>query len=81
MRVKIKSKEYGIEKFVFGKKYFFAFAGCTMADQFIFTRKNMIEMCEIDGVSGRKIASYWISKRKLKEMVNSGIAHFITELQ
>lgn len=80
MRVKIRAKQYEIEKFEFGKQYFFAYAGCSLADQFVFTRKNMIEMCEFD-ISGRKISSYWISKRKLKELINLGIAHFICEVK
>lgn len=81
MRVKIKAKEYGIDQFVFGKKYFFAYAGCSLADEFTFTRKNRIEMREMDGQSGRKISSYWISKKQLKEMVNLGLAHFICEIE
>lgn len=80
MRVKIKAKEYGIEQFEFGKTYVFAYAGCSLADEFTFTRKNRIEMCEINRTSGRKVSSYWISKRHLKEMVNLGFAHFIAEL-
>jgi hypothetical protein len=38
-------------------------------------------MCEIEGESNRKVSSYWISKRKLKEMINMGILHFIGEIE
>lgn len=79
MRVKIIAKQYGIEKLEFGKRYFIAYAGCSYGEDFLFTRKNMIEMCDRDGNTGKKISSYRISKRKLKELLRLGILHFMCE--
>lgn len=81
MRVKISAKHYGIEKFEFGKRYFIAYAGCSYGEEFLFTRKNMIELCDRDGQTGKTRSSYRISKRKLKELLRLGIFHFICEIE
>ena len=78
MRVKVTGKRYGIEKFEFGKKYCVAYAGITAADVFVFTRKNMIEMCDYQG--DKKVASCWISKSELKRMLKAGVIRFISEV-
>jgi len=81
MRIKVHAKKQGIPQFTFGKRYYLAYAGATIADEFVFTRKNMIEMCNTDSETGKKLSSYRMSKRKLKELVNSPYIHFIAELE
>lgn len=77
MRVKVTARNYDIESFTFGNKYCIAYAGCSFSEEFTFTRKNRIEMCEV--VQGKKISSHWISKRELKDIINSGAIHWISE--
>jgi hypothetical protein len=74
MRVKVHAKKYGIEAFEFGKRYGIAYVGCSFFEEFTFTRKNKIEMCEYDD-EDRKISSHWISKKQLKEIVSSRFVH------
>lgn len=77
MRVKISAKEYGIEKLKYGKSYYLAYAGITFGESFIFTRKNNIELCEI--VNEKKVSSRRVSKRELKQLINSGSIHWMAE--
>ena len=77
MRVKISIKEYDVEKLVFGNKYYMAYAGATIGEEFLFTRKKRIEMCEF--VNNKKVSSYWVSKRQLKQTLNSGCIHWIAK--
>lgn len=80
MRVKISPKNYDLETFVFGKKYYIAYAGITYGEEFIFTRKNRIEMCEYD-VNHKKLSSHWVSKKLFKKIINSGSIRWISELE
>lgn len=82
MRVKINVKDYGVEKLVYGKKYYMAYAGVTYGEQFLFTKKNHIELCEYKEEEGKliKISSYWVSRKELKRILNLGIIHWMGEL-
>lgn len=76
MRVKISTKEYGLEGLSFGKIYGIAYVGCSLFEEFKFTRKNKIEMCEY-GNNDKKISSRWISKRELKRIINGNYVDWI----
>lgn len=75
MRVKIQATEFGFPKLVFGKEYYMAYAGVTYGENFIFTRKNRIELIEYTGE--RKVASRWVSKKELKQLLASGCIHWM----
>lgn len=75
MRVKISTKDYEIEKLQFGKRYFLAYAGVTYGESFVFTRKNKVELFEV--VYNKKVSSRWVSKRELKQLINSGAIHWM----
>lgn len=79
MRVKIDVEDYGIEKLIYGKKYFMAYAGVTFGEEFLFTRKNRIELCEYqkEGEKFKKASSRWVSRKMLKKIINSGAIHWM----
>lgn len=76
MRVKISAKKQGIGKLEFGKRYGIAYIGTSLFEEFRFTRKKNIEMCEYDD-DGKKLSCHWISKKQLKEIINSGFVHWM----
>jgi hypothetical protein len=76
VRVRISAKKQGLEKFEFGKRYGIAYIGCSLFEEFRFTRKNKIEMCEYDD-NDNKISSHWISRKELKKIINSGYVHWL----
>lgn len=78
LRVKISANDYGIGKLEFGRSYYIAYGGVTYGETFVFTRKNMIEMCEV--INNKKVSSYWISKRELKQILKSGAIHWMTHI-
>lgn len=71
MRVKLNAKEYGIEHFRFGTRYGMGYVGSSVFEEFLFTRKNRIELCECDE-NGKKTSSRWCSKKELKRILASG---------
>lgn len=82
MRVKIKSKKYGIPEFQFGKKYYVAYAGVTYGEEFTFTRKNVLEFSSYDYLTDNKkkrTFSHRTSKKKFKELIKINCFHFISE--
>jgi len=83
VRVKITAKNYGIEKLSYGKKYFIAYAGTSYGEEFLFTRKNRIELCEYRKENEKliKVSSYWTSRKQLKELLNLGVIHWMSEIQ
>lgn len=76
MRVKITLQEYGIDKLQFGREYYIAYRGITHGEFFTFNRSNMIEMCEI--INDKKVFSYCISKRELKNLLKSGVVNWMS---
>ena len=81
MREKVTANLYDIPKLEFGKRYFIAYGGITYGEEFIFTRKKRIELCNYEEVDGqyKKISSYWVSKRYLKRLLNSKAIHWMGE--
>lgn len=84
MRVKINASHLEVDELVFGKKYFIAYAGTSWGEEFLFTRKNKIEMGQYKKEEEEKlikISSYWVSRKKLKEILNSGAIHWMSEIE
>ena len=81
MRVKVHARKQGIPQFEFGKTYYVAYAGATIGDLFVFTRKKTIEMFSLYPDTSKKEYGYRISKRELKQLVNSASIHFIGEVE
>lgn len=80
MRVKISATDYDIDKLIYGKSYFMSYAGATFGEEFIFTRKNRIELCVYEyNIKGElyKESSRWVSRKELKKIINSGAIHWM----
>lgn len=79
MRVKIRADEYGVGPLRFGTFYYMSYGGVTYGECFVFTRRGRIELCEMMGE--RKVASYWVSKRQLKQIIQSGGINWMSTMK